>query len=232
MCANFYSFPLSPSLYAVSPEGSVEVSPVDPVLPHGNFVVFNCTSRGGPNNFISWTYNGNQIITEGPSNLLYRFVSVSNSGEYTCTVSNDAGSGRATTTLYITPTISTGPADISANVNETVMFSCSVSGFPTPVITWEYQGNTDATQSSSGGFGSGLFDDGFILGSGVNNDGLFGEDYTINTSEKPGSSNSTLVIFNTTYGYYGVYRCIASSMINMQIFTTSSNATLHGESPT
>ena len=79
----------------VSPYGSVQVNPSSILAYYGDTVVFNCSSRGGPNNQYTWHmyrffYNYNTIGRSDQLTLELNSVSLFSS--YDCRVSNDAGS--------------------------------------------------------------------------------------------------------------------------------------------
>lgn len=56
----------------------------------------NCLASGGPNNTFSWFVDGQLIQNETATSLILYQV---DGGEYTCTVSNAAGSDNASITL-------------------------------------------------------------------------------------------------------------------------------------
>ena len=60
-------------------------------------------------------------------------------GEYDCIVSNDAGIGRASAILYVEPYFTLHPADATANLGETVTFTCMAESFPYPTYQWQKQ---------------------------------------------------------------------------------------------
>ena len=58
-------------------------------------------------------------------------------GNYTCTVSNVAGTESATSSLYVLPVIISQPINVSTVIGSTVRFSCEADGFPMPTYQWE-----------------------------------------------------------------------------------------------
>ena len=68
------------------------------MYPQGEQLMLNCLSEGGPQLEYSWTFSGIQIAST--SNLTIDNVNASNGGEYTCNVTNEAGSEIDTITVY------------------------------------------------------------------------------------------------------------------------------------
>ena len=119
----------------VSPEGSVVVSPLDVVLNFRDDVTLLCTAMGGPDNSFNWKRNGTVIGNDSTIHLVT--VDDSHGGDYTCTVSNAAGSDSASTTLYVAPYIVTSLEDQILAVNgSSVNITCNAAGFPAPVVMW------------------------------------------------------------------------------------------------
>ena len=66
----------------------------------GDQLQLNCLSEGGPQLEYTWTYSGS-IITNANSNILtIDNITTSNGGNYTCNVTNNAGSDNNTITVY------------------------------------------------------------------------------------------------------------------------------------
>ena len=64
----------------------------------GNQLTLNCTSGGGPQLEYIWVFLGS-IISNSPV-LIIDNVNTIHGGDYTCAVTNDAGSSDATVTVY------------------------------------------------------------------------------------------------------------------------------------
>ena len=60
--------------------------------------MLNCTSEGGPELEYQWEFQGNVISND--SILMINNVNTSNGGDYTCNVTNDAGSNDTMVTVY------------------------------------------------------------------------------------------------------------------------------------
>ena len=66
----------------------------------GNQLQLNCSSEGGPQLEYTWTFS-DSIITNANSNILtIDNITTSNGGDYTCNVTNNAGSDNKTFTVY------------------------------------------------------------------------------------------------------------------------------------
>ena len=68
------------------------------MYPQGDQLMLNCLSEGGPRLEYSWIFLGNQIASTPI--LTIDNVNATNGGEYTCNVTNEAGSESDTVTVY------------------------------------------------------------------------------------------------------------------------------------
>lgn len=101
----------------------------------GDNVTLFCIAMGGPENTFQWEINGN--IIENDSNLTFVVTNASYGGNYTCAVSNAAGTESASTTLYVAPYIDTPlEKDISVTNGSNISINCGAAGFPTPTVKW------------------------------------------------------------------------------------------------
>lgn len=91
---------------------------------------------GGPNNTFQWVKDRTIVRNDSILNLVN--IDASHGGIYYCFVSNAAGAGSASTTLYISPYIATPlEKEILATVDgPSVNISCDATGFPTPNVNW------------------------------------------------------------------------------------------------
>ena len=64
----------------------------------GEQLVLNCQSDGGPQLEYTWIFSDSEISNN--QTLIIDNVTVSNGGEYTCNVTNDAGYDNDTATVY------------------------------------------------------------------------------------------------------------------------------------
>ena len=84
-------------LSAVSPFGTVVVWPENSLVKESDNVTLTCSADGGPNNDYMWFY-GSTSLTNGPV-LELNNIRARDGGEYTCVVSNAAGSDRESVTI-------------------------------------------------------------------------------------------------------------------------------------
>uniref|UniRef100_A0A1X7VCC1 Ig-like domain-containing protein n=1 Tax=Amphimedon queenslandica TaxID=400682 RepID=A0A1X7VCC1_AMPQE len=121
----------STATLTVSPYGSVQINPnYIATAYYGDTVVFNCTSRGGPNNQYTWyrlAESGsitvglmNQLEIEISSFQLFSF--------YYCIVTNDAGSSSAFTILNGMLSVSIIPSTATVlNLGDSITLFCVVN---------------------------------------------------------------------------------------------------------
>ena len=145
---NVLTFP-----HTVSPQGSVTATPEEVIAGFGDNATFTCTSQGGPGNSYRWHKNGIELPNEISEMLTVTSVATEDGGDYTCVVSNNAGSENATAVLYIIPRIVQNPSDVLTLNGSTVNLTCIADGFPAPAYRWEILGG------STSGSGSGTHDD-------------------------------------------------------------------------
>ena len=82
----------------VSPQGSVFITPPGNVLTSFNSTVsLTCSAQGGPNNMFEWSKQG--VIVSNSDVLELTMITGSDGGVYQCTVTNDAGSDTASTSV-------------------------------------------------------------------------------------------------------------------------------------
>ena len=121
----------------MSPEGNVSVSPLNMAFERGQDVTFNCTAQGGPGNTYQWQRNGTNLVNETTQTLAFNEISANDGDEYTCIVSNVAGSDSASTSLFVYPEVTLDPVDIINATNGTVlMLACDAVAFPEPQFQW------------------------------------------------------------------------------------------------
>ncbi|KAH9380974.1 hypothetical protein HPB48_021080 [Haemaphysalis longicornis] len=78
----------------------------------------------------------------GYSTLTISPLSLQNSGNYTCVVSNAAGSDSTSSslTVHAAPRWIQAPKDVVVSVGDSVSMSCAAEGHPTPTILWSKNG--------------------------------------------------------------------------------------------
>jgi len=74
----------------------------DNTYSYGNQLELTCSSEGGPNLEYSWSRINtfSAITTTNTSTLTISDLATVDGGNYTCTVTNDAGTSSATITVY------------------------------------------------------------------------------------------------------------------------------------
>ncbi|XP_076984267.1 hemicentin-2 [Tamandua tetradactyla] len=113
-----------------------------------------CPARGMPKPQVTWRKGpsseplhdrpGVTVLEEGA--LFLASVSPTDSGEYECQATNEAGSAsrRAKLVVYVPPSIREEgrKANVSGMVGQSLTLECDASGFPTPEIMWLKDGQT------------------------------------------------------------------------------------------
>lgn len=120
----------------VSPLTTLLPSSIDQLYDDGNNATLQCSSEGGPNNTYQWQVNGSNITGATLPVLMLADVRVSDGGEYTCVVSNAAGSDEASTSLYVSLTFITEPLDTLTSYGSTATLECEAEAFPSPEYQW------------------------------------------------------------------------------------------------
>ncbi|XP_065901359.1 carcinoembryonic antigen-related cell adhesion molecule 5-like [Dysidea avara] len=118
--------------------------------PHGSQLQLHCSSEGGPQLEYSWsrTNTFSNDTTTNTNNLTISNITTLDGGNYTCTVTNDAGSSSNTVTVYVGPGFTTHPMNQEEVINNSFTLQCTAEGFPTPSIQW-YLNSTMITNSSN-----------------------------------------------------------------------------------
>uniref|UniRef100_F6QD70 Hemicentin 2 n=1 Tax=Ornithorhynchus anatinus TaxID=9258 RepID=F6QD70_ORNAN len=82
-----------------------------------------------------------QLLEKGRF-LQLQALGSSDSGRYSCTASNEAGSTSLPfqVEIHTAPTIKPGPLVVNASVNQTALLPCESEGFPLPLVTWRKDG--------------------------------------------------------------------------------------------
>ncbi|XP_061289826.1 hemicentin-2 isoform X2 [Bos javanicus] len=146
---------------AHSPAGEVEKSfrirvqaPPNVIGPHGpRFVVglapgqlvLECSVEADPALEIEWHREGvllqadahTQFPEEGRF-LQLQALSTADSGDYSCTAHNAAGSTSLAfhVEVHTVPAIQSGPPTVNASVNQTTVLPCQADGVPQPLVSW------------------------------------------------------------------------------------------------
>uniref|UniRef100_A0A8C1GCZ4 Hemicentin-1 n=1 Tax=Cyprinus carpio TaxID=7962 RepID=A0A8C1GCZ4_CYPCA len=122
-------------------------------------VVLECVVNGVPVPSITWRKHGSVLAGNNPR---YRFgedgslhilsAQVTDTGRYLCIATNQAGTERKRVDLqvYVPPSITEGPTNITVTVNVQTTLSCEATGIPKPSVRWAKNTqalNTDQNQN-------------------------------------------------------------------------------------
>jgi pectate lyase/pectin methylesterase-like acyl-CoA thioesterase len=137
---------------------AIVTQPADQTVAVGSTATFSVTATGAPVLAYQWSRNGVPLAGATSASLVLSAVQISQAGFYSVAVSNAIGSVASTpallsvraTPIPVAPTIETQPVDQTAIVGETVTFSVTASGIPTPTYQWSKDGSpiTGATGTS------------------------------------------------------------------------------------
>ncbi|XP_058380273.1 hemicentin-2 [Diceros bicornis minor] len=150
---------------AQSPAGEVEKSfrvrvqaPPNVIGPRGpRFVVglapgqlvLECSVEADPAPEIEWHRDGILLQADAHTQfpeqgryLQLQALSTADSGNYSCTAHNAAGSTSVAfrVEIHTVPTIRLGPPTVNASVNQTALLPCQVDGAPPPLVSWRKDG--------------------------------------------------------------------------------------------
>ncbi len=124
---------------------AIITQPSSQTVAAGASVSFSAAAVGEPAPTYQWQCNGSAI--QGATNSSYTIAcaSVGNSGTYTVTATNAAGSitsNGAVLTVGAAPAFTIQPQSQSAKVGASVTFTAAASGSPAPAYQWLKNGNT------------------------------------------------------------------------------------------
>ena len=120
---------------SVTPDASITTL-VNQTYQFGATAMLACSSMGGPDNMYQWLFNGSDILGETSVTLTRASVTAATGGEYSCRVSNAAGSNTADSFIFIAPYFVTQPMDIAVMAQSTINLICDVEAFPYPSYQW------------------------------------------------------------------------------------------------
>ncbi|XP_064387090.1 receptor-type tyrosine-protein phosphatase S-like isoform X2 [Halichondria panicea] len=215
----FYRCMASNVLGAVTETAQLTVNRSPVIRPRRNIsvlapeaAVLSCLVEGFPLPTVSWVMvdsDGNQIpITSGgsfaiaqtntsitlTSNLTISPTDIRRSGQYLCVATNEFGMANQSALLTVNalPNITSPPMDLTVLAPQGAMLSCSVEGFPLPMISWvmmDSQGNKRAITS--------------------------GENFNVTETSSAFSITSNLTISLSDVTRLGQYLCVATNEFGM-----------------
>ncbi|XP_069798458.1 hemicentin-1 [Narcine bancroftii] len=111
-------------------------------------VTMVCEAKGSPNPEVTWNKDGHPISKSIRQRILstgalqIAFAQPQDTGRYTCTAANFAGSRSSvmTLTVHIPPSIRTSDTEFTAIEESQGIIPCSADGIPEPVLTWQKDG--------------------------------------------------------------------------------------------
>ncbi|KAM4642152.1 hemicentin-1 [Discoglossus pictus] len=114
------------------------------VVPVDKSVTLLCEARGHPTPEISWNKDGTALAKSagqrivGTGALQMVFVQPDDSGQYTCTATNIAGSVSSSMNLsvLVPPQIQKNNKELLVVINSQAVVHCTAHGIPSPTITW------------------------------------------------------------------------------------------------
>ncbi|XP_033937393.1 hemicentin-1 [Pseudochaenichthys georgianus] len=122
---------------------------VEYLAPVDSSVMLHCHADGSPSPSVTWHKDGQplhesvrqRVLSSG--SLQIAFIQPSDTGRYTCTAANAAGtvSHEMSLTVHIPPSIRDGELEVAVVENSQAQLVCVVEGVPQPSLTWEKDGN-------------------------------------------------------------------------------------------
>ncbi len=128
----------------------VTIQPVNQTITAGQTVSFTAAASGNPTPTVQWQVSSDGTTwnpISGATNPTYTFTAQAddNGKQYRAVFTNSAGSATsnsASLTVYVAPTITTQPSNQTVNAGQTVTFTASANGTPTPTVQWQVSINS------------------------------------------------------------------------------------------
>jgi hypothetical protein len=115
--------------------------PSDQAVVAGNSTSFTVAASGIPAPAYQWRFNGTNLSGATTTTLLLPSVTTTQAGGYSVVITSVAGSTNsrsAILSVYIPPAITTQPAGQVTVAGNTVSFSVTATGTPTPAYQWHF----------------------------------------------------------------------------------------------
>jgi hypothetical protein len=109
---------------------------INQTFSRGDTARLECGVAGGPNNTYQWQVNGTDLNRETLPVLRLHNITADSGGEYTCIVTNPAGSHKASTFLFVYPYFLSHPGDMQVTLGSMILLTCDAVGFPNPEYAW------------------------------------------------------------------------------------------------
>nr|XP_018666843.1 basement membrane-specific heparan sulfate proteoglycan core protein [Ciona intestinalis] len=118
------------------------ISPQEVTKEVGSSVKFVCSVQNNENNAIVWKkvdgseLDFDRVITDDNTMMIHD-ITITDGGEYECSVSNDIGSSSATATLTVhsLPTVTISSNKLIYNEGDVANITCTSTGVPMPTVT-------------------------------------------------------------------------------------------------
>jgi len=174
----------------VSPTFTVQ--PVAQTVTVGTGVTFSVTATGTPTPTLQWRKDGVAIAGATASSLTLNAVSASSAGSYSVVATNSAGTVTSTAAVLtvtgpstVAPSISLQPQSQVVAAGNSVTFTITANGTPTPTYQWRKDGNaiSGATANS------------LVLSATTSSDTA---SYTVVVTNSAGTVTSTAAVLTVT----------------------------------
>ena len=129
------------------------INPANESFDIGQDVNLNCSAMGGPRNMFQWLKDGIELPGENSTILALTSIAVDDGGEYTCEVSNFAGTFNTSVFVFINPRITLNPSDANVTNGTDVELNCQAESCPVPTYEWTYSNGSSIAIESVLGIG-------------------------------------------------------------------------------
>ncbi|XP_048587507.1 hemicentin-1 isoform X2 [Nematostella vectensis] len=129
--------------------------PTDRTLNEGETLILSCYPGGFPVPYVTWRFNGTRLAANSSVLEISDVKRAMHHGTYTCVATNLAGSDTADAFITITtlaptddtsavffsrPEFTRTPQDTAIDLGSVLLWHCTATGYPTPVLTWQKNG--------------------------------------------------------------------------------------------